>query len=359
MATGSYYESIDGSFITFAQSLAEAIERVNRGRKEPDDLFAYQKEQFTELVKLEEQFRLELCMRKDGYDVYVAFVNYITSSKEDGGLGNMLEARPFFREQASFQKDIVQAMETLDIETLAEFHFNYRFINWANKQFQWGKTTKLAKLERKIWKLRDRIITQNVPLAISRAKVYWQTNKAKAPSTQNSYGDFIQQANEGLMSAVDKFVPAHPRANFRACAVGRMHGNFNKEGTQPLVHFFPKDSRKLWRANAAIARAKGEIKIDALVVIVNEGLMPTAQTNAAELEQLMSASGMADSIEATDGGTHEAENHSPRVQYAAPDSWQPDVRVVEHGIVESLQKSIHTGLSVLEKKVLRLRGVNL
>jgi len=359
MATGSGYESIDNSFISFANQLAAAIERVSRGEREVDNLFEYQKEQFTELVQLEARFRLELCMRPDGYDVYVAFIRMITTSREEGGLGNMLEARPFFREQAGLQKDIVQAMETLDIETLADFHFNYRFINWAIKNYfpsQKKGYARLRKLERKIWALRDRIITQNVPLAISRAKVYWQTNKSKAPSSHNSYVDYVQMSNEGLMSAVDKFVPDHPRANFRSCAMGRMHGNFNKEGTQPLVHFYPKDSRKLWRANAAIARAKGEITPDALVKIVNDGLMPSAQTTAEELTQLMAAAGMADSIDASDvNSEHE---HRMKVQYAADPTWQPDTKVQAQGVIQALHRNIKQ-LSVIEKKVLRLRGIEI
>ncbi len=152
-------------------------------------------------------------------------------------------------------------------------------------------------------------------------------------------------------------MPSHPRASFRSAAIGRCHGNFNKIGSEALVHFYPIDARKLWRANAAIARAKGNIKPEDLVEIVNDGLPASAQTNIVELGQLMSAAGLPTSIEISDEpGSPSGQEQMSRVQYASPALAQPDVEAEERGFAKSLWKSIQV-LSVMEKKVLKLRGV--
>ncbi|NIP30507.1 MAG: hypothetical protein GTN59_08105, partial [Candidatus Dadabacteria bacterium] len=67
--------------------------------------------------------------------------------------------------------------------------------------------------------------------------------------------DFIQNANEGLMNAIDKFVPPY-KTVFRSVAIGRMTLNMHTDHNATMVKFSPTEKRILYRANNAKVKAK-------------------------------------------------------------------------------------------------------
>lgn len=112
---------------------------------------------------------------------------------------------------------------------------------------KWGKNCILNTLFQKIKDIRDEMITQNLPLAISRARIFW----SYTPESHLSYVDLIDIAAEGLTISVDKYVipPGGYTRIFRSVSIGRMVSGFIEEYSNTLIHFYPNDKNKLYKAN--------------------------------------------------------------------------------------------------------------
>jgi DNA-directed RNA polymerase specialized sigma subunit len=173
--------------------------------------------------------------------------------------------------------------------------------------------------------------------------------------------DFIQIACEGLLAGIDKFVPPFSKA-FRSCAIGRMTGNFIEDYSATLIHFFPVDKRKIYRANKLVGRQVEVVDYDKLAAGVNknkdgETVEVAHRTNAAEIANLMAASSTV-STDAT-AGNDEDNDTMPAHQvdrYAAPTDTQPDVIYEEMDNRRALARAL-LKLNPFERKLLRLKGV--
>lgn len=336
--------SEDTHFRQFAVSLESAIARF----KVPDgtDFLKLQKHQVEKLVALERQFRRVLCEHHMGDRVYRAFVRYINVEK-----GNILAARPFFRErQKIFTSRISEALRQGRIRDLKKFNFNFHFVRFVLGSFKWKPRSKLVLIAKRICDTRHELVTMNMPLAISRARIFY----SRTPKAQLEYMDLVQIACEGLMSGIDKFVLPFSKV-FRSVAIGRMTGNFIESYSETLVHFYPVDKRKLYRANKLLGRQADSLDLDSLSKKVNEGVEPTAKTTPGELAGLLAAQ----SYVSTDQTMQEGDE-SVKVadRFAAPPDCQPDVICEKMDAYRSLNEAIST-LTLLEQKLLKLRGVSL
>ena len=195
-----------------------------------------------------------------------------------------------------------------------------------------------------------------MPLAISRARIFW----SRTPKAHLTYMDFVQIACEGLLSAVDKFVPPYTPV-FRSVAIGRMHGNFIEEYSETQLHFFPVDRRKIYRANKVIGRMGGihNADFEELARVVNEGVEDGHRTNAIEIADLMAAA----SVVSSDGFAvfpdgDDDSNGLAHGHLASDPNHRPDVQV-EEAQVSSVLKSAVAELTLLERKVLRMKGITL
>jgi DNA-directed RNA polymerase specialized sigma subunit len=205
----------DEHFRQFKVSLERAREVY--GQSDDETFLARQKRQVDTLIFLEKQFQQALLETPYGVKVYEAFIEHICVTR-----GNILDARPFFRErQRVFTKYISKALRARRVEGLIRFRFNFRFVQFALGYRRWGKTSVVAKLARDIAAAREELITMNMPLAVSRARIFY----SRTPKAHLAYMDLIQIACEGLMSGIDKFVPPFSKV-FRSVAIGRMVGNF-------------------------------------------------------------------------------------------------------------------------------------
>lgn len=368
------YRTEDGEhFKTFATSLEQL--RIQRGYDSlnDDQLLALQRQQLECLHNLENEFRAKLIAHRWGPGVYRAFIKKICEEN-----GNILTSRPYFRERQDVCiGPISKALDERDIESLHRFHFNYNFVLFTMKLYRWRPKSKLTILAQKIRNARQDIVILNMPLAISQARIFWSKAPAKAPSCHLTYLDFIQISSDGLLSAVDKFVLPNPKKfrgdtsllrefrRFRPMAVQRMVGNFIEAFSETMLHFFPKDKRKLYRANKWLAKHSGTVDFQQLSLSVNKDakgrfVESAARTNPIEIADLIAAADRIISTESNAPANEEdedkdKENHLD--SYADAEESRPDVSVERFETSEKLHGAIAL-LTVLERKLLRERGVN-
>jgi hypothetical protein len=165
----------------------------------------------------------------------------------------------------------------------------------------------------------------NMPLAISRARIFY----SERPKAHLSYMDFIQIAVRGsagrhrqVRAAIQQGLPQLRH---------RPHDRqLHRELQRDLIHFFPVDKRKIYRANKLVGRQVEAVDYDKLAAGVNknkdgETVEVAHRTNAAEIANLMAASSTV-STDATPGTTRTT-TPCPRTmdRYAAPTDTQPDV----------------------------------
>lgn len=339
----------DPHFRYFRTALERAIEEFKDHDQEA--FLVRQKRQVETLVFLEKQFKRTLVAHRFGGAVYQAFIAHICDQRR-----NILDARPFFRERQNiFTLRISSALRKRNVRRLQRFAFNYRFVRFALQARKWHPGSTLVKLGDQIRKAREELITVNMPLAVSRARIFY----SRTPKAHLSYMDLIQIAAEGLMSGIDKFVPPYSKA-FRSVAIGRMTGNFIEHYSETAIHFYPVDKRKIYRANKLVGRAIDQfLDFDVLSSKVNEGVEEEAhRTTPAEIADLLAAASIVSTDAVVVGGGEEED--APRVadRFAAPAECQPDVQVEKAEALHSLAEALPC-LTIFERKLLRLRGVQI
>lgn len=358
-----------GSNAQHYRSFASNLDRITDtfwkqlGKTMQEDLLEVQQGQVETLIKLEHAFKLALIKHRWGILAYRKFVDYIRDDRQ-----NILDARPFFRErQTTFTAEISPALRDRRARGLFRFRVNWRFVMFVVQSYKWGASSEVRKIAEQIRKVRDELITVNLPLGLNRVKKFWA-------ATQRSHlerMDLVQIACEGLMSAVDKFVPPFTTA-FRDVIIGRITGNFIEQYSQTLIHFYPDQRRKLYRAHSFIGKnpdVKTSGNFHDMVHKVNHGVEDKSRlTNESEIANLLAAASVV-SLQDTDssGGNpqgeyngHSGNGNTRQIEkYAAPEESQPDVRVEEADCLFKLHAAAVTHLSLREKKLLMLKGISL
>lgn len=346
----------DDHFKQFTEKLAKEIDKYPSIKEE--DLLESQRIQMERLVDLEKQFREHLINTGDPYEVYPKFIHYICEVKR-----NILASRPYFRERQSvFTSHISDIFKRKDHDALKSYHFNFPFISLAINRFGCKDDPKLYNIYQEIRKLRIELVERNMPLAISRARIFWN----KTPRAQLTYMDLVQIASEGMLSAIDKYVLPFSSV-FRSVAIGRMVGNFIENYSETLVHFFPVDKRKIYRANKVAHKHSLGSEIDYAEIArkVNEGIeQDEHHTTPAEIADLMSAASCVPSgqfmgvIEAREAVLDEESSDEGSNMSDAHDGLRPDLIAEETDSYRILAQSIKR-LSIFEQKILKLKGIQL
>lgn len=278
-------------FKNFAKTLEVTLQQY---KSDPNlTLLETQREQIKTLISLETKLRKALISHPWGPGVYKKFVEYIVDTKR-----NILAARPYFRErQTTFTKTISGALKKRNYKTLYKFRVNYSFILFALKSCKWPKSGKIVKLAEEIWTLRQQITEQNMPLAISQARIFFSCT----PRAHLTWMDMVQIHCGGLLIAVDKFVPPDTTGmtdneslqayrKFRAVAIGRMISDRLEQYSETVLHFYPVDRKKLYRANKIIRHFGDNVDYEKLAEIVNEGIeLESQRTNAKEIANLLAS----------------------------------------------------------------------
>ncbi len=332
------------------RQFASSLEALLCGYESPtgEDHTARQKAQVEGLVELEREFRKALINDWRGPDVYKAFVKFIVETKR-----NILAARPYFRErQDVFKSKISPILRSKQDKALYRFDINYPFISFVLKTKKFGENSRVMKLAKKVEVARRELIEMNLPLAISRARIF----KQRVPQSYLDYMDLVQISNEGLIAAVDKFVLPYTPV-FRAVIIGRITGNLIEDYSDTMLHFYPSDKRKIYRANKA---QKVGVNTDwnDVAVAVNNGADPQHKTTPAEVQQLIMAAGHVSINAPINTNTTDAFSESSVDRYEADPATRPDNMVEAAEVHDALKKAVR-GLTVFESKFLAMIGVTL
>jgi len=340
-------------FRVFAQNLEAAIKKY--GDLPEETLLERQRRQLKLLISLENKFRKTLIKHPWGPSVYKQFVAMILDRRR-----NILAARPYFRERQNiFASQISKHLKKRSDRGLYRFRFNYSFVLFVLGCHKWPKGGKIATLARQIDKIRMEIMEMNLPLAISQARIFW----SNTPKAHLSYMDLIQIHCGGLLVAIDKFVPPDTRQmseteeletyrKFRAVAIGRMIGDRIEQYSETLIHFFPKDKRKIYRANKVLRFFGEQVDYDKVSELVNEGVQDESdKTNATEIADLLSSASCVSGDVSID-----PDGDTTLDRYAAHEETRPDLRVEETEAIFAVRDKVKE-LRLFEKKLLRMMGV--
>lgn len=332
----------------FAQ-FAKSLERQLAGYGPiPKNRLEHQKGQMEALLAAEIMFRKALIRHRFGEKVFKGFVSYIHDERR-----NILAARPFYRERVEVFKDqISPALGKKDHAGLYRFNINFQFIHFCMTRYgtHFSKASQVRKSAAAVTKIRNVIIEQNTPLAISRAKIF----RSRTPASPHfSHMDSIQTAAEGLVSAVDKFVGPFSKV-FRSVIIGRATGNLISTYSEPMLHFYPGDRRKIYRANKARRR---HTELDKIVAEVNDGLPEVLMTNTDEIQQLMNANSHLSLDQPVSGdNTVRVDAGETFASCAVDQNLLPDEIVEQKHSTERLALGVKS-LTLLERKALVLIGM--
>ena len=343
-------------FKDFAKAMRVVIDRYANGKQPVEQ----QEGQVIELLSLEKQFRQTLNADPAGPKVWADFIKSIVYDR-----GNILTARPFFRErQGRFSKYISPALKSEDSVEVSKYNINYQFIAFVMKIADERLYNILSPLEKKVKYLRNKIVEINMPLAINRARVFY----SRTPRSHLTYMDLVLIAASGMLHGVDKYAPDETgiviAKQFRSTIIGIMGGLFLNDYNQTLLHFFPQDKRKLYRAHKAIGRQGPLVDFQEIADTVN--LDPVGMigkdfvknpTNADEIAEILAAASTvsADSLNDKHDVNFDV-RPEPITRFAAPESSRPDAQMQEKNDTRVMYNAMR-GLSIWESKILRLKGI--
>lgn len=331
----------DDSFYKLASEVTRALERNKDG--------TIQEEQVEELLDAERKFKVTILAYRQASEIYKKFLQRVTIQNK-----NILSARPYFRETAvTFSHRITPAIKKQDIEALKTFDINYQFIKFIRESWLGPFPKRAEQLFQRVHKARTILIENNMPLAINRAKLFYR----KVPKSHLTLMDMIEICAMGLAAGIDKWCGKYSPV-FRSVCIGRMVGNMIDSYSETTLHFYPSDKRILYKANSIRGR-QGITDIEELTRAVNESFrqdeidgksIPKKNITVSELSALMSAASTV-SADAT------VNDEGYGVYHFTPDS-APNI---EEALIENETMNKMLGLvknlSVMERKVLRLKGI--
>lgn len=330
------------------QKLAVNVTRVIAQNKDGSS----QGQQVEELLDAERKFKDTIVKYRQSTKVYMKFWNLVCVTNK-----NILSARPYFRESAKvFSASITPAIKTTDLETIKTFRINYGLISFIRENWEGPFPVRAEELFQRVHRARQKLIENNMPLAINRAKLFFR----KVPRSHVTLMDMINTAALGLSNGVDKWcAPAYTEV-FRSVCIGRMVGNLIDEYSQTALHFYPSDKRILYKANSIRGR-QGIDEIHELTDAVNKSFaqdklegktIPKENITVSELSYLMSASSTV-SADAT-------VNDEGFGVYAFTEDTSVDI---EGDLIERESTmwmlTLAKSLPPLHRKVLRLKGIKL
>jgi hypothetical protein len=336
----------DPVFYNLANSVAKVLEKNNNGKKlNKKEFTKKQKAQVERMMELEEIFRKTINSYKQSDKIYYKFLIYIKRQK-----GNILMARPFFRENSeTFGKEISPAFKEDNVEKIKKFHINYKFILFVIENWKGNIPSKAVDAWEEHQKVRKQIIENSMPMAINEAMKFYKA----VPKNHTTLMDIINASISGLCIGVDKWVGPF-RSVFRSVCLSRMKSNIMDIYNQTFFHYYPSDKKIIYKSNLLKAREKIENQ-DKLLDAINDYLEENNDKRILkkyELQHLLNGANL-ESIEGapTDEG------------YSIYDSYVDENNDIEKNVEQKdLLKKILIecqDLLLIEKKIIRLKGVDL
>lgn len=147
---------------------------------------------------------------------------------------------------------------------------------------------------------------------------------------------------------------SHPKHNFL------LPNGIVTSNSQTLVHFYPSDKRKLYRANKLVKHQTNvSMDYEKIATGVNEWDSSTdIHTDAAEIADLMAAASCVSTDTPTTVNATGDEVDPTIERYGAAQGTQPDIQFEEIEAIQVIANAI-TKLTLFEQKLIRLKGIEL
>lgn len=327
--------------------------KINKILIKNDSLIGDQKEQVEKVFDLESKFKNSIQRYQQTFEIYKKFINFII--KENG---NILSARPFFREKTEvFSENITKSIRESDAVDLMRYNINFQLINFIIKNWK-GKFPKRAKKYYDDFiEARKILIENNLPLAINRAKLFYR----KTPKSHLSILDMIDICTYGLISGIDKYVGEY-RPVWRSVCIGRMVGYLIDEYSKTFLRMYPTDKKILYRANSLKYRLKIE-NTEELTVAVNESFysdkkagkkVPKLPISEVHIRTLLNGS----SYISADIKKNNEDNKASIYDYAPSNEENAEESLIKKDLLKKIIE-VAKNLEVIERKIIKLKGVNL
>lgn len=334
----------DDSFYVLAGEITRALEENKKDG-------TIQKEQVEELLDAENKFKLHIMKYKASTWAYEAFWQKVCLQNK-----NILSARPYFRESAiTFSKKITPAIKATDIETLKTFNINYQLIKFIKDNWKGKWDERMEKLFQRVFVARTKLIQNNMPLAVNRAKLFYR----KTPKSHLTLIDFIGICAMGLAAGVDKWNGPYSPV-FRSVCIGRMVGNMIDSYSETMLHFYPSDKRILYKAHTLRSR-RGIDDVKELTKAVKEAFIedakegksiPKNKIDVGELSSLMQAA----SIVSADATVND--EGFGVYSFTMDDKQDIEKDYIDKEATDAMLE-LSKRLPILHRKILRLKGVKI
>lgn len=269
-------------------------------------------------------------------------------AKTDVETRGILKARVFFRErQGTFTKKMFKAFYDRKPEQLHPLKINFLFATWVMERYKGGSRIKLEALYKEIQDLRRKLCENNLPLALNRARLFW--DKSSGSVVQIEKIDLVQSCAEGLLTAIDKFVPPY-RSVFSSVAIGRMTLNMMDANNDTAVKLSPKSRRVLYRMKNAIQREKLTDKRE-ILAYVRESFK---DVDATALEEIAMASGFATSLDETIADPAQPSRQTFIHETIASEIADPEETATSSDVKGKMMKEFEE-LDIIERKAILLK----
>jgi len=341
--------------LTVDREFQDLASRIKNVILENDGLIGDQKEQVEFLFILEQKFKHSIQKYQQTADIYKKFIKNIT-----GEGGNILTAKPYFREKApAFSPGITDAIKTGNVEALMEYDINFQFINFIVKNWKGQIPERPKRYYEDFLEARRILIENNLPLAINRAKLFYR----KTPKSHLTLLDLINICTNGLISGVDKYVGEYTKI-WRSVCIGRMVGYMIEEYSKTFLRMYPMDKKILYRANSLKFRLKME-NTHELTKAVNESFekdkeegkkVPPLPISEVHIRTLLNGSSYISADEKA--GEDEFGVSLSIYDYTADSKENAEELMVKKDLMQKILEA-SKGLDVIERKIIKLKGVDL
>lgn len=295
------------------------------------------------LIKLEKEFVKKILDSGKGEEIYKEFINYIISER------SFKRSSPFFRERESKIKNYInKSLRESNYPNLYKAKVNYNFCAFVVQRFP-NLDSEIIEIFNKIKSIRENIITKYMHHVITRANVF---NKNKPYSSE--YFDLIQSASEGLIHGIDKYVPGKGSSPLHMVIIGRIIAELiSHNGESLMVNLGYSKVRKLYKIKKITEKRPG-ISIEEIAKEIQ-----STPNDVSDILNAINCISLDDEIYGSDyDQPYKVIDFIEKKQTMFEPSETP-YTVLEKKEIAKKIKEAYNQLSVLERKVLRLKGFQL
>jgi DNA-directed RNA polymerase specialized sigma subunit len=167
------------------------------------------------------------------------------------GSRGLIMARPYFRMREGSYLELNASIRSRDRDLkyrdLYKYPINFRFCSFAVENLK-KVDLELMGLFTQVKDLRNSIAVDYLPVGLTRAKAF-----NRGISASYDFSDLVQIANEGILSAIDKYVMEPDGVDFNTMVFGRITGHLiNNASNYGSVYIGPSGLKKLYSIKKAL-----------------------------------------------------------------------------------------------------------